>query len=701
MKTFINFLYPLVFLLGTVGRVQDLVAQSKPEQPTTRREDTKELIHGAEVSDPYRWLEDQNSKETRAWIDAENNYTDLYLEKLDSRKVIAGRFGQLLRVDWVGIPVERNGVYFYRKKRANDEQAILYVKKGPNGEERVFLDPNPLSKDHTVSAGFMDFSYDGSLAAYYLRRGGEDEIEVKIKKTTTMQDVPDSLPRAMNEGLSFKRDNSGFYYTVLRPLVGRHIYYHAMGTETSKDSEIFGKGYGPEVGLDASVSPDGRYLLIGVYHGWAQNDLYIQDLAGSGPIRPVVKDVDATFQLGFAGDRMAILTDWKAPNKRIMVADPNAPSLDKWREIVPAGLIPIEAMSCVGGKLFVQYLNDVTSQIKIFSLDGTSSGELSLPGIGSATVPSGRWENNEAFYSFTSFTVPRTIYRYDVSKVAATLWNRPEIPFDADKFETKQVWITSKDGTKVPMFLVQKKGLSWDGKRPTLLYGYGGFDISWTPSFSETCVLWVEHDGVFAVANLRGGGEFGEAWHKAGMLANKQNVFDDFIGAAEWLVNNNVTNPSKLAIEGGSNGGLLVGAALTQQPELYKAVVCEYPLLDMIRYHKFLQGPQWVPEYGSADDSIQFQTLYAYSPYHHVTSGIKYPSTLFITGDGDTRVAPLHARKMTALLQSVAGPDRPILLHYETEAGHSGGEPTSKRIDSESLILSYLFWQLDIPVSDR
>jgi len=701
MKIIIKFLYPLAFLLAIGVNLQRLRAQSKPDPPTTRREDTKELIHGIEIDDPYRWLEDQNSKATRAWIDAENDYTDSYLGKFGFRKVIADRLGQLLRVDWAGIPVERNEVYFYRKKGANDEQAILYTKKGSNGEERVFLDPNPLSKDHTVSAGFMDFSHDGSLAAYYLRHGGEDEVAVRIKETSTMHDIPDSLPRAMTEGISFKKDNSGFYYTVLRPLVGRHVYYHAMGTETSEDVEIFGKGYGPEVGLDASVSPDGQYLLIGVYHGWAQNDLYIQDLAGNGPMRAVVKDVDATFEAGFAGNRMVILTDWKAPNKRIVVADPNDPSPDKWKEIVPAGSIPIEALSRVGGKLFVQYLKNVASQIKIFSIDGNPSGEISLPGLGSATVPFGRWENNEAFYSFTSFTVPRTIYRYDVSKANATLWNRPEIPFDADKFETKQVWFTSKDGTKVPMFLVQRKGLNWDGKRPTLLYGYGGFNISMTPGFSETCVLWVEHDGVYAAANLRGGGEFGEAWHKAGMRASKQNVFDDFYAAAEWLVNNNVTNPSKLAIEGGSNGGLLVGAALTQRPELYKAVVCEYPLLDMVRYHKFLQGPQWVPEYGSAEDSIQFNTLYVYSPYHHVTSGIKYPSTLFITGDADTRVAPLHARKMTALLQSVAGPDRPILLHYETEGGHSGGEPTSKRIVSEALTLSYLFWQLDIPVSER
>ena len=675
-----------------------LAAQSKLPVPETRRSDTRDTVHGIVLSDPYRWLEVQNSNETRSWIDAQNKHTDSFLNNLPSRELIIKRLDELTRVEAYGFPTERGGRYFYTKKRPSDEQSILYVRKGLDGKELVFLDPNPLSKDNTISAGYSAFSSDGSLVAYYLRTGGEDEISLRIKDLRTMQELPDSLPRSSVEAISFGGDNRGYYYTLLRPLVGRKIYYHRMGTPISGDSVIFGEGYGPEIYLGPSVSENGRYLLISVSYGGTKNDLFLQDLAASGPIRPVVRDIEGIFAAKFSGDRLFVVTNWKAPNWRVLEVNLNEPFPEGWKEIVSEEEHPIEDFSILDGKLFVLYLQNVISQINVFNLDGNPAGKITLPGIGTASVPYGRWGSSEGFYLFSSFTIPTCIYRYNVATGRSALWSQPKVPFSPNRFETKQVWYQSKDGTKVPMFLVHKKGLKMDSARPTLLTGYGGFNISILPSFENTAVLWAERGGVYAVPTLRGGAEFGESWHRAGMQNNKQNVFDDFIAAAEWLVRNNVTNAGKLGIEGFSNGGLLVGATMTQRPDLCKAVVCGFPLLDMVRYHKFMQGPQWTPEYGSADSVNHFKTLYAYSPYHHVREGVKYPATLFVTGDADTRVAPLHARKMTALLQSVVGSETPILLHYDTVGGHSSGGSTSKSIQDEARMLSFLFWQLGVQV---
>ena len=679
----------LVLVIFATSSVQAQV----PKPPPSRVDNFREVIHGVEIVDPYRWLEEQDSPETRTWIDAQNKYTHSLLDTLPARPLIQKRLSELLRVDTVGTPFQQGGRYFLFKKRAADDLSILYVRQGLNGKDEVLIDPHTLSPDHTTDISLLDASSDGKLIVYSVRRGGQDETELRVMDVDARKDV-DQLPNALYRGVSMKKDSSGFYYNLQKRDTGIRVLYHAIGTDASKDVEVFGKGYGPDKWIGGAVSEDGKYLMFEVAHGWARNEVYVQKLSG-GPIQTIINDIPAHFNAWFAGDRLVMQTDWQAPNQRIMLVDLNNPAREKWQEIVPEGRDAISGFSLVGGKLFVSYLHNVTTQIKIFALDGKALGEVSLPGIGSASDLAGRWERTEAFFSFRSFVTPQTIYRYDIATGKTELWARPNVPFKSDDFEVRQVWYSSKDGTRVPMFLVHKKGLQPDGKLPVLLYGYGGFNVNQTPRFSSSAAIWVEQGGVYALANIRGGGEFGEAWHKAGMLDKKQNVFDDFIGAAEWLIKNKYTNPSRLAIQGGSNGGLLVGAALTQRPELFQAVLCEFPDLDMIGYYRFKNNnPPALLEYGNASDPAQFKYLYAYSPYQKVKPGEKYPAVLFTTGDQDTRVPPLQARKMTARLQAASTSGKPVLLLYDTKAGHAGGRPLSKIIEDVSLELAFLFWQL-------
>jgi len=437
--------------------------------------------------------------------------------------------------------------------------------------------------------------------------------------------------------------------------------------------------------------------MIGVIHGSSadKSEIYLHEVAKPGSLVTVTKDLPARTQAEIAGDKIYLQTNWKAPKGRVMVADVGKPGSENWKEIIPESDVPIEDVALVGGKILVTYLRNVNTQIRIFDAAGKHLRDLALPALGSANINGGRWTSNEMFYSFDSFHLPNTTYRYDLATNTQEVWARQNVPFDSEKYEVKQVWYASKDGTKIPMFVVHKKGLKLDGSNPTLLTGYGGFNLSETAGFSVRAALWIERGGVYALPNLRGGGEFGEEWHKAGMREKKQNVFDDFIGAGEWLIANKYTRPDKLAIRGGSNGGLLVGAMMTQRPDLFGAVVCGYPLLDMVRFHKFLVARWWVPEYGSADDPEQFKYIRAYSPYHNVKAGTKYPATLFLTGDSDTRVDPLHARKMTALVQAANASDKPIILLYDTKAGHSsGGKPISLQVADLVDEVSFLFWQL-------
>ena len=665
--------------------------------PETRTDNVAETIHGVEIVDPYRWLENQDSADSRAWIDAQNEYTHSIIDQLPGRDKLERRLTELMKIDRISIPIERNGRYFLTKRSADQEQWVIYMRDSLEGKDEVLIDPHPMSEDQTTSVRMIDVSKDGTLMAYGIREGGEDEISVRIFNVDERLDLADQLPKARYFGVSMKPDKSGFYYTRHTQEGGR-VYYHEMGTDPANDIKLFGDGYGPEKILFAELSEDGRYLMIHVLHGSAAevSEIYVQDLLKEEPIKPIVKDIDARF-FGWIVDSLLILqTNWEAPNKRILVVNLNNPSQENWKEIVPESDAVIEdfGVSLVGGKIFLNYLENVVSKVKVFDPDGTYIRDIAFPALGSVSGVGGRWESNEAFFVYTSFHVPTTIYRYEVDSGNQQIWAQLQVPVNTDIFAVKQVWYLSKDSTRIPMFLVHDKNIKLDGSNPTLLTGYGGFNASLTPYFSATAVLWVENGGVFAMPNLRGGGEFGEKWHKAGMLANKQNVFDDFIAAAEWLIDNGYTSQEKLATSGGSNGGLLVGAALTQRPDLFKAVVCTYPLLDMIRYHNFLVARFWVSEYGSSENPDQFKYLLDYSPYHNVKEGTEYPAVLFITGDLDTRVAPLHARKMTALLQASTGSENPVLLLYDTKTGHSGGMPVSKQIEDETDEMQFLFWQL-------
>jgi prolyl oligopeptidase len=682
-------------LTPSIPRTQE----TKPLQPPkTRTDDLKELIRGVEIADPYRWLEDQQSPETRAWIDAQNAYTRALLDSWPGRAALKQRLTELIKVETIGVPVERNGRYFFKRRAADQDQGVLYMRVGPEGKDEVLVDPNPLSPDRNTSADLRGFSNDGTLVAYSLRRGGEDETTVRLLDVSTRTELPDQLPKRRYSTISIKPDKSGLYYAWAAP-DGPRLSYHAMGSDPAKDRELFGNGYGPDKIMASNLSEDGRYLTIHVLYGAAaeRTEIYYQDLEKQGAVQPLVNDIPARFFGEVGGNHVFLQTNWKAPGGRILAADLGNPARENWHEIVPESDAAIESFSLAGGKLFVKYIRNASSQVKVFNASGVHVRDIELPAIGSTGAFTGRWTTTEAFYGFTSFPIPQRIYRYDIDTGKQSVWAETHVPIRSENFEVQQVWYRSKDKTRVPMFLMYRKGTKLDGNNPTLLTGYGGFNLNETPLFSPSVALWAEQGGVFALPNLRGGGEFGEVWHHAGMLEKKQDVFDDFIAAAEYLVNNRYTQPSKLAIQGRSNGGLLVGAALTQRPDLFRAVVCGYPLLDMLRYHKFLVAKYWVSEYGSADDPAQFKYLYAYSPYHHVQRGTKYPAVLFVTGDSDTRVAPLHARKMTALLQADTGSDRPILLRYDTEAGHSAGVSITKTIEEATDSLGFLYWQLGVP----
>ena len=665
--------------------------------PATRADSVKEVLHGVEIADPYRWLEDKNGPETRAWIDAQNAYTESQLGVRPGRDSIRKRLEQLLKVDQVTVPFERAGRYFYTRRRADQDLPVIVMRRGADRPEEVLVDPHPLSPDHTVSVQIIDVSEDGRLLAYGTRKGGEDEVTVTLLDLETKKELPDHLPRARYFGVSLEPGRNGFYYSRFGA-EGSRVFRHRMGTDAAADSLLFGAGYGPGKIIVSELSEDGRRLLIAVYYGSAtdRSEVYVKDVAAGGPVIPIVNDVEAYFEPDIAGDHVYMQTNWKASNNRILDVDLAHPLRDRWREIVPESDAAIESFSLAGGKIFVNALKNVVSTVRVYSPAGKLERTLDFPAPGSVGDLRGRWTGGEAFFSYSSFAVPTTIYRLAIAGGERKTWWKPDVPIEADGIEVKQVWYASKDGTRIPMFVVSKKGLKLDGSNPAFLTGYGGFTISETPSYRAQAVLWVERGGVYALPNLRGGGEFGEVWHRAGMLANKQNVFDDFTAAADWLIEKRYTSPERLAISGGSNGGLLVGAALTQHPEKFGAVVCSVPLLDMLRYHQFLVARFWVPEYGSSEDPEQFKVLRAYSPYHHVTKGVAYPAVLLVSGDSDTRVDPLHARKMTALLQASTGSGRPILLHYDTKLGHAGGKPVSKQIDDLTAELTFLFWQLGV-----
>ncbi|HKI96215.1 MAG TPA: prolyl oligopeptidase family serine peptidase [Gemmatimonadales bacterium] len=662
--------------------------------PPTAVHTVVDTLHGVAIPDPYRWLEDQHSPATRAWIDRENAFTDSVMAGVRGHAALTHDLGRLMRVDQEGAPTVRGDRYFFTRKAADQDLSVIYMREGADGTDIPLVDPNTMEAGVPLSVHMVEVSEDGKLLAYGIRHGGEDETVTRFYDVPARRVLAEALPKMRVESFSFTPDDKAFFYSRATN-AGPRLYYHAFGWPADSAQLVFGDGITPDKYIGSTLSTDGRWLLITVAIGTSGgNQLYLKDVAHDGPVLPMVTETGKNYRAAFAGDTIVIQTDWKAPNGRVMVADPASPGRSHWKEIVPEGKNAIQGFSLAGHHVWVRYLENVIGHIRGFDLAGTPFREIAMPSIGTVSGLSGRWDQDQAFFSFASYNVPTTIYRYGIAADARSVWWREDAPFASADYEVKQVWYTSKDGTRVPMFVASKKGITLDGNNPVFLTGYGGFDISMTPRFSAEYAVWMEHGGVLAVPNLRGGGEFGEAWHEAGMFGKKQNVFDDFIAAAEWLITNKYTNPNRLAIAGASNGGLLVGAALTQRPDLFRAVVCGYPLLDMLRFQKFLIGSFWVSEYGSADNPEQFKYLLEYSPYQNVKPGTAYPAVLLLTGDGDTRVAPLHARKMTARLQAATSSDRPILLHYDTEAGHSGGLPVSKQIQDTARSLLFVMWQL-------
>ena len=669
--------------------------QASPAPPVTRRDDFHETLHGVDIVDPYRWLEEQGAPETRAWIDAENGYTHALLDDRPGRGAIKRRLLELSRIDSQGLPGVHGKHVFTWKRSATDDLWTFAVRRTLEGQDETILDPHSMSPDHTTFIGVPAISRDGARLVYSVRRGGEDESELHVLDVDARHDLPDVFPRALYRATSFDGDGRGFLYALQDRAVGLRIKHHALGSSIAADTEVFGAGYGPSDWVNAHTSENGRHTLFVVSHGWAKDDVFLRDASRGGRIVPIVQGLEGHFEISFAGDRLVMKTDLGAPNGRIVEVDPRHPEPEHWRSIVATGADPIRSWDLVGGRILIEYLHDVTSRLVLFGLDGRKKADVVLPGLGTVTSSIGHWDSDDAFFGYTSYATPWRAFRLSAKSGTVSSWWSPTVPFASSAFETEQVFYASKDGTRVPMFLTHKKGLPRDGARPTLLYGYGGYNLSQVPSFSAWSAWLLEQGFVYAVANIRGGSEYGEDWHRAGMLEKKQNVFDDFIAAGDWLVHQNVTNPEKLAIQGGSNGGLLVGAALTQRPDLFRAVLCEFPDLDMVGYHRFKNNnPPALLEYGDASKADQFKFLFAYSPYQHVAEGARYPAVMLTTGDEDTRVPPLQARKMTARLQAASASGRPVVILYDTKAGHSGGKPLGKAIEDQSLELSFIAWQL-------
>ena len=677
--------------------------------PETRRSDQTDDYHGVKVTDPYRWLEDDNSAETKAWVEAQNQATFAYLEKIPQRAAIKARLTELWNYERYGIPFKQGESYFISKNDGLQNQSVLYTLASLDAEPKLLLDPNKLSADGTVALAGYDISDDGNLMAYGLSASGSDWQEWKVRDVRTGADLPDQIKWVKFSSASWTKDGKGFYYSrydepteatkLTKANYFHKLYYHRLGTPQSEDKLIYHRPDHKDWNFGGAVTDDGRYLIIVASQGTdPKNRVLYQDL--QTPDAPVVEllmdfDADYTF-LDNDGPVFWFKTDLNAPRHRIIAIDVTKPERANWKEIIPEAPETLAGVSVVNDQFICSYMKDARSQVKIFTLAGAFVREVPLPGIGSAGGFGGKRTDKETFYSFTGYTSPGTIYRYDPAAGTSTVFRAPKVKFNPDDYETRQIFYASKDGTRVPMFLSHKKGLKLDGKNPTLLYGYGGFNISLTPGFSVAALNWMEMGGVYAVPNLRGGGEYGEQWHQAGTKLKKQNVFDDFLAAAEWLIANKYTSPRKLAISGGSNGGLLVGACLTQRPDLYGATLPAVGVMDMLRFHKFTIGWAWTSDYGSADNADEFKALYAYSPLHNLKPGVQYPATMVTTADHDDRVVPAHSFKFAATLQAAQAGSAPALIRIETKAGHGAGKPTAKMIEEAADKWAFLVKELKV-----
>jgi len=672
--------------------------------PDTRRENRTETIHGTEVADPYRWLEEdvRKSPDVKAWVEAQNRITTAFLESIPERRQIESRITDLWDYEKYTSPAKVGGRYFYRKNDGLQNQSVLYTMDRLDGKSRVLLDPNTWSKDGTVSLGSTAVSQDARYLAYSVSEAGSDWQTWKVLDVNTGKPLGDELKWVKFSEASWTADNKGFFYSRYdEPQSGekfqsvnlnQKVFYHRVGTPQSDDVLVYKRPDHPDWGFQAAATDDGRFLVITTWQG--TDDRYritYRDLA-----EPLAMPVDLIdhFENDYTfidndGPVFYFRTDLKAPKGRVIAIDVRKPDREHWKEIIPEAKDNLESVSMVGNLLIANYLKDAHTQVKTFTPEGAFVRELELPGIGTAAGFAGRRTDTETFYAFSSYATPPTIYRYDLVTGKSTLYRSSKVKFESSGYEVRQVFVPSKDGTKVPVFITLKKGTKLDGSNPTLLYGYGGFNISLTPSFSISIAAWLEMGGVYAVANLRGGGEYGKEWHKAGIKGNKQNVFDDFIAAAEYLIKEKYTSSHKLAIKGGSNGGLLIGAVLTQRPDLFGACLPHVGVMDMLRFHKFTAGRFWVDDYGSPDDAADFPALFKYSPYHNLKKGVKYPPTMIITADTDDRVVPGHSFKFAAQIQYSQAGDAPVLARIETRAGHGAGKPTAKQI--EELADEYAF----------
>ena len=680
------------------------------EYPPARDCGQVDVMHGVEVHDPYRWLEEYTD-ETKAWIEAENKVTFAYLESIPSREKIKKRITDLWDYEKYGLPYKRGDRYFFSKNDGLQNQSVVYWLNALNSEPHVLIDPNELSEDGTKALSGSSVSEDGKLYAYSISDAGSDWQEWHVRDIDTGKDLDDHLKWTKFTGASWTKDNKGFYYSRYdEPSADKalqdvnyynKLYYHRVGDEQSEDRLVYERRDEKEWGFSGYTTEDGRYLIIHVRKGTERkNQLYYKDLQGeSGQIVELISGFHASYGLiGNDGPIFWLKTDDQAPRYRVIEIDIRSPDRVNWKEIIPETSEVLKRVSLVGGRFIASYMKDAYDQVKVYETDGRFVRAVAFPGFCSIYGFGGRQDDPETFYSFSSFATPPTIYRYDVNTGESEVFRRPDVDIDSDSFITKQIFYKSKDGTRIPMFITHKKGLVLDGNNPTLLYGYGGFNISISPSFSISRAVWMEMGGVYAVPNIRGGGEYGREWHEGGMKLNRQNVFDDFIAAAEWLIANKYTSTPKLAIFGGSNGGLLVGACMTQRPDLFGACLPAVGVLDMLRFHKFTIGWAWVSDYGCADNPEEFKVLRSYSPLHNLKPGTAYPATMITTGDHDDRVVPLHSFKFAAALQAAQSGPKPTLIRIETRAGHGAGKPTAMRIEEAADRWAFLVDQLGMNV---
>lgn len=683
-----------VVLIGVGVGARPVWADSPIKYPAARTVEQVDVIHGTEVFDPYRWLEDDNAEEVKAWVKAENKVTFGYLEGIPARERIKDRLTKLWNYEKFSAPFKEGGRTFFFKNDGLQNHSVLYTQDSLTSEARVLLDPNTFSADGTVSLSGLSVSDDAKYLAYGKADGGSDWQTYSVREIATGKDLSDKIEWIKFSGASWTKDGKGFYYGRFdAPKAGealsgtnyyQKLFYHTLGTSQSDDRLVYGRPDQKDWSFAGEVTEDGRYLIISIGQGTERkNRVYYKDLTKKDAEIVVLLDgFDAQYNfLGYDGPVFYFQTDNGAPKGRIIAIDITKPAAANWRERVPEAAETLSQSGIVNNMFVTQYLKDARSQIKVFGLDGKFIREVELPGIGSAGGFGGKRDYTETFYTYNSFATPPSIYRYDMVSGKSTLFRQAQVDIKPEDYVTKQVFYPSKDGTNIPMFITHKKGMKLDGSNPTYLYGYGGFDISLTPRFSISNVLWMEMGGVYVQVNLRGGGEYGKAWHDAGRLLNKQNVFDDFIAAAEWLIANKYTCKEKLAIGGGSNGGLLVGACMTQRPDLYAAAVPAVGVMDMLRFQLFTIGHAWTSDYGKIEDEAMFKVLYGYSPYHNIEPGTAYPATLITTGDHDDRVVPAHSFKFAAALQAAHRGDAPVLIRIETRAGHGAGKPTKYIIE--------------------